>query len=106
MRHGVVPLSDDTATLYALALGASEADAAKLGKRLMAGEATLTTHAEMVDAFGPRGPAARVVEPEMSAAQIVETASAHVRTLRAQGDPQRLIPELLRLILRLGGDVP
>ena len=109
LRDGLVRLDDDFAALYARALGASEAEAATLGKQLMAGRQGMERAAEIVDTFAPGDPTQIVKigrEPQLTRSQIVETATEHVGTLRPRGDPNRLIPALVRLILRLGGRVP
>ncbi|HSA82582.1 MAG TPA: hypothetical protein VLE23_17325, partial [Geminicoccaceae bacterium] len=105
LRDGFVRLDDEFAALYARALGASEAKATEFVGQLKGGQARMPG-AEGVDTFGPLGTGADVATTQHSPSLIIETATKHVAALRPQGDPKGLVPTLLRLILRLGGDVP
>ncbi|MGH6902986.1 MAG: hypothetical protein ACREIR_09635, partial [Geminicoccaceae bacterium] len=111
LRDGFVRLDDTTAPLYAQGLGVADPDAARLGGRLMGDHSDLLDQAAMVDTYGSGPPQSVVLQPgpnvpEWSRSEIIAQASAWIVTLRRRGDPSNLIPELERVVRRLGGNVP
>jgi hypothetical protein len=111
LRDGFVRLDDNVAQLYAQGLGVADADAARLGGRLMGDHADMLDQAAIVDTYGSGPPQSIVLQPgpnvpEWNRALIIREARAWIVTLRARGDPDNLIPELEQVIRRLGGNVP
>jgi hypothetical protein len=103
LRDGFVPLTEDTARLYAHGLGVAEKDAATAAERLMKGEGAMV--AEEVGGAARGGPLARV--PEQAPLETIYVEEMHeflakeVQKLEQGGDPQNLLPQLRDLLARL-----
>jgi hypothetical protein len=105
VRDGFVPLTEENATLYARALGVSEAKAPQLGRDLMQGQRPLLT--EVVG----QGRVSNVPDllpshglnnvPDYTVPEAITRLRGTIGQLRANGDPQGLLPSLEDFLRRL-----
>ncbi|MCX7748001.1 MAG: DUF4157 domain-containing protein [Clostridia bacterium] len=100
IRDGMVPLTEETASIYARLLGTSETKSLANGKRLFTGE-----KAKYKEAIGQgKGPVVSEPNQKIDIVDLSETLSdlrGLIRTLKERGDPYKKLPSMENLLSRI-----